>query len=455
MSLRLRINLLVTLLMLLLAALLGWKTMADARQSIREEIEAASKVTVHLLSGVVHASNLSPTPRPFLYDLLTQLGRVRANHIRLWDETSNSLVYESPPSKYKAGRDAPEWYARLVRPDSEPVTIRLRGARIEVIPDPSRAILDAWDDLRILAAVAGASFVVVNLLVFWFVSRSLKPLAEVLNGLAEMRGGRLHARLPEFSAPEFRRIGESFNGMAAQLEETIAAQVRAQVAERELKESREIANVVRAEIEAERRAIAQELHDELGQCVTAIRTIAEAIAVRAGEAAPEIRAQAHGIKEIAARTYSGMQAIVQRLRPAELDRLGLAATLRATMDGFAARHPAIHFALAVEGDLEPLAESVRLAVFRIVQEAVNNTVRHSGAANVRVAVNCRPDGELELTIRDDGNGNLSLAKPGGGFGLRGMRERVQSLDGEFAAGPAPGGGAEVRAIIPLAERAAA
>ena len=221
MSLRLRINLLITLLMLLFAAGLGRLVINDARSSIREEIEAGTRVTSQMLSGVVYASQITGTPRPFLLNFLQQLGRVRANHIRLWDTSSNSLVFESPPSTYKAGREAPDWYVSMMAPRTQPVNIVLPGARIEVIPDSSRAILDAWDDAKRVLMFASGFFVLVNLLVFWFVSRSLKPVQRILQGLTGMEHGKLDTRLPEFHLPEFRRIGDAFNRMASTLHDTI------------------------------------------------------------------------------------------------------------------------------------------------------------------------------------------------------------------------------------------
>ena len=107
MSLRLRINLLITALMCLFAVALARVVIDDTRSSIREEIEAGTKVTVQMFSAVVFASELSGMPRPFLLNFLQRLGRVRANQIRLLDAATDLVIYESPPSQYKAGRNAP------------------------------------------------------------------------------------------------------------------------------------------------------------------------------------------------------------------------------------------------------------------------------------------------------------------------------------------------------------
>ncbi len=565
MSLRLRINLLITALMALFALAVGRMIIDDARSSIKEEIDAGTKVTVQMLSAVVFASQITGTPRRFLLSFLEQLGHVRANHLRLRDMVTNSIIYESPPSTYKAGRDAPGWYAKLVVPPTTPINIDLPGARIEIVPDASRATLDAWDDLTHLLMLGGIFFVVVNVLVFWFVSRSMQPMEQVQHGLVEMEGGKLNVRLPAFRLPEFRRIGDAFNRMTKALDDAmadnrrlalavrqssdaivihepdgrisygnpaahrmfryanndivgkplttlatpaqqtevsrhldsvlrresvdnvltrrvthdgeeidvalsvtplidpdsnavvggivshrdIAAQLRAQAAESELKQNRQLANLVRAKIDDERRGIARELHDELGQCVTAIRTIAESLIQRSAAAGPEIRDGARSIKDISARIYDGMHAIAQRLRPAELHVLGLADTLRGIVAAWAARHPGIGFKLDCAGDLNGLGEAVDVAVYRIVHEALTNVARHADASrvNVRVArVNAR---SLMLSIDDDGHGHVSMETSAVGLGLIGMRERVDALGGAFSVEGRPGIGTELRALIPL------
>ncbi|MGA8054126.1 MAG: methanol utilization protein MoxY, partial [Burkholderiales bacterium] len=115
MSLRLRISLIVTALMLLSVAAAGSILIADARAAIREEIQASTRITSQLLAGVVYSAQLTGSPRDFLLAFMRSLGRVRANEIKLYDPAGD-LVYQSPPSSYKAGRSAPDWYARLVGP---------------------------------------------------------------------------------------------------------------------------------------------------------------------------------------------------------------------------------------------------------------------------------------------------------------------------------------------------
>ncbi|HEY1328346.1 MAG TPA: PAS domain S-box protein [Casimicrobiaceae bacterium] len=565
-SLRLRINLLVTALMALFALAVGRMIVDDTRSSIKEEIEAGTKVTVQMLSAVVFASQMSGTPRQFLLSFLARLGHVRANHLRLVDATTGEVVYESPPPVYKAGRDAPAWYASLVDPGIAPVQLGLPGARIEIVPDPSRATLDAWDDLRHLLLLGGIFFVVVNVLVFWFVSRSMRPMEDIQRGLADMENGRLDARLPDFRLPEFRRIGIAFNRMTTALRDAmadnrrlalavrqssdailihepdgriafwnpaaelmfgyradeivgkplsllappaeradierqlaavrrresidnictrratrhgreiyvavsmtplvdpetdrvvggivshrdIAAQLRAQAAEAELRKNRELAQLVQTSVERERRGIAQELHDELAQCVTAIRSIAESLSRRSGTA--EVHEGAQNIKDIAGRLYEGMHGIVRRLRPAELDALGLRATLQSAVAGWATSNPGIAFELSLPDDLDRLPDAASVTVYRLVHEALANVIRHANATRVSVRIAQHDDGSLDIHVEDNGHGCIDPAVSCAGFGVTGMRERVEALAGRFSVEGRPGTGTTVRAWLPRMER---
>jgi len=560
MSLRLRINLLVTVLMFVFAAALGRLVVEAARQSIHEEIEAGTKVTVQMLSSVVHVAELGDNPRMFLLSFLQRLGRVRANDIRFFDDTTGVPVYQSPPFQYKAGRSAPEWYARLVAPRIPPATMRLDGTHLEVIPEPSRATLDAWDDLKALLMLGGLFFLVVNALVFWYVSRSLRPIGQIQKALASMEGGRVDVTLPEFRLPELRRLSEAFNRMTRRLGEAmvdnrrlalavrqssdailihdpdgrisfwnpaaeklfgygqdavlgqplatlapdaqreeveqqlasvvrrtpidslvtrrvtregreidvtlsaapvvdpdtdqvvggivsyrdLAAEIRSQAAENELKQNRELAKVV----EAERAVIAQELHDELGQCVTAIGSIAEFVGQRSHPTMPDVHAAAQNIKEISGRIYDGMHAIVRRLRPGRLDALGLEDALKETVASWAARNPRIEWSLDISGDLGDLGEAARLTIYRLVQEALTNVVRHADASRTIVALR-RDDHSVRLSVRDNGHGNMAAPSSDSGFGLVGMRERVLALGGSFVIDGISGVGTEVRAVIPI------
>jgi len=229
MSLRFRINLIITVLIVVFSLVTANIVLDDARRQIREEMEAGTKVTLQLLSAVLYSSRFVPPienePNAVLLGFLTQLGRVRANEIRMFAR-DGQLLYTSPPPVYKAGRAAPHWFTDLVAPRTQQVELAVKGGRIVVTPDPSRSILDAWDDMKNLIWLALVFLVLVNIAVFWLLGRSLRPVGTILRGLSQMERGQLDARLPRFSLPEFDAIGQTFNRMAGALEESHAENTR-------------------------------------------------------------------------------------------------------------------------------------------------------------------------------------------------------------------------------------
>lgn len=202
--------------------------------------------------------------------------------------------------------------------------------------------------------------------------------------------------------------------------------------------------------EAERKHLARELHDELGQYLNAIQLDCQAITGAEGAEPPHAIARRIGAN--AGHVYGVVGRMINRLRPAGLDELGLAAALESCIAGWRASQPAMQFGLALSGDLDDLGERLNLAIYRIVQESLTNSVRHSGAAAVQVALQREAgssDGRVLLTVRDDGRGMAGDRRRTPGRGLAGMRERVAMLGGHFEVLSPPGGGVTIRAMFTL------
>jgi PAS domain S-box-containing protein len=473
----------------------------------------------------------------------------------------------SPPSIYKLGRDAPQWFVRLVAPQVREVELRTpSGGRIAVMPDASRAVLDAWDDLRSLLWLVFGFLVALNSAVFLLLGRALRPVKSILAGLSGMEQGRFDVRLPAFPSPEFDSIGQTFNRMADALGESLAQnerlalvakqssdaiiihdlqgnisywnpaaerlfgysqeeiagrsaalltlpgresdvtdsleaikqrrvidnlqtqrrardgrildvalsaapmvdprsgevigeicslrditeRKRAEQAARDLEQNRKLTQLIQTRLEEERRTIARELHDELGQCVTAMKTIGTAIANRTHDEIPEVHRNAQTIVQLSGHLYDVVHGIIRQLRPSALDHLGLPDALEDWVSTWRQRYPDIGCELALSGQLSDLGETVNITVYRIIQECLTNVVRHSGATRAQIAVR-RDDGAVDVSVRDNGKGLPERSQSESArFGLMGMRERVQALDGTFDIDSKAGEGVTVRARLPLA-----
>lgn len=450
MKLRTRLNLVVagltaTFVIVLLAAQV-WTT----RASVREEIAAANRVASQLLRPLASIYSSEGGPR-LLLPFLDQLGRVRANDITLRSATGQ-IFYRSPPPTYKAGRDAPAWFTKLLAP--EPVSHSFPmpgGVELVVAADSSRAVLDAWDDVTRLFAVATIMLVIVNGLAFWLVGRALEPFPIIAEGLERIHGGDLAYRLPALAGFEAATIGAAFNRMAQAVEDKVQAERKAREAETQLEERREMARLVEQRVEEERRLIAHELHDEFGQSVTAIRSLALAIATQGGARDPATGDAARLISEEAARLYDAMHGLIPRLMPLSLDTLGLAETLEGLVRDWQRRYPAT--ALSVQYELSPdLGPSVTLAIYRVVQEGVINALRHAQASRVDIALQSDAH-RIVVTVADDGVGLPAGWSRPGHFGLRGLTERVEHLGGVLHIRNREPGGVSLTAEIPLAVRA--
>ena len=278
MSLRLQINLIIAAMLLAFAALLVGLQLKDISRGVHEEIGGSNLVAIQVLSQVEATSREGGLSAMTLF--VQGLGRIRGNEIELYGE-DGALLYRSPPPRYKAGRDAPQWYARLVAPPLKTREIALPHGRVVVRPDPSRAILDGWDDFVPLMVTLLVGVMLANGLAYWLVGRALHPFQQLAQGLRAIAQGDYATRLPPLKGREAASLGEDFNGMAQSVHDGMLAREKARVANVALAENRELTQVIQTRIEEVRRQIARELHDDLGQQVTAIKSLGFAISHRA------------------------------------------------------------------------------------------------------------------------------------------------------------------------------
>jgi two-component system, NarL family, sensor histidine kinase UhpB len=181
---------------------------------------------------------------------------------------------------------------------------------------------------------------VVILLVYWLLGRALQPIQQVVHGLQEIGHGDYDIRLPDMRGQEAQMMGHAFNSMARSLQEGMAARERAREATQALAQNRELTHVIQARIEEVRGQIARELHDELGQQVTAIKSVGMAIAHRAKGVDAQIEASARMVMDCADAIYEEVHQLVTKLRPLALDRFGLQDALQDLLEEARSRHPA-------------------------------------------------------------------------------------------------------------------
>jgi two-component system sensor histidine kinase UhpB len=449
-SLRVRLNTIVATLMVIFVACLGWLRIDATRQSVLEEIVGSNRVAAQLLGRVswIVASGGSPAMLAFL----EQLGRVRANDITLVDG-EGQLLYRSPAPTYKQGRSAPAWFSALVAPPSQKKVFAIGEGSMTIEADPSRAILDGWDDLMQLVLAAALGLVAINAVVFWAVGRTVKPLARIVERLEKMQHGDYTARLPPLTGREARLIGESVNRLGEAIEGKVQQRILAHEAQRRLAESREWAQRIEQRLENERRQIATELHNELGQSVTAIRSLAKSLSGRLDPDDLVGREATRLIESEAAHLYDAMHGMIPRLAPLDLDPLGLPEALNELVVTLGRLHPDVRVTLQIHGPDAPVSAAAALVAYRVAQEAVNNAIKHSGGHRIDLVLTRSGPAAMLLTVDDDGCGLPPPDERAARFGLTGLRERILALGGVFDASRRPSGGSRISAQLPLQEPA--
>jgi two-component system, NarL family, sensor histidine kinase UhpB len=253
----------------------------------------------------------------------------------------------------------------------------------------------------------------INLVLLRRIVAPLRRLTETMRSVRPLEPGR---RVAVAGADEeVASLAAAFNEMLERLET----------------ERRESGRIASAAQEEERKRIARELHDEVGQVLTGVM----------------LQLDDADAREAVRQSLDDVRRIARELRPEMLDDLGLLSALRALSN------TAAHQGLRVErqldvGDLR-LRPEVELAVYRVAQESLTNVMRHADANEVLVALQ-QVDGALRLVVRDDGRG-LPAGDGQAGAGIAGMSERALHLGGRLTVASSPGAGTEVRMDIPLPE----
>jgi two-component system sensor histidine kinase UhpB len=227
-------------------------------------------------------------------------------------------------------------------------------------------------------------------------------------------------------------------------------------AERLLADNRRLSSENIGAQELERRHLARELHDELGQYLNAIALDAGRIRDLSAAGDPEVHRLALAVMQSASTVYRQIGGMIRRLRPIGLDEFGLPTALEHCVEGWRERLPQASFTLTVEGDFLGLADVLNITLYRLVQEGLTNISKFARASGVEIyLVRTTEDGressergdEIVVTMTDDGPG-LDLSKPRAGLGLIGMRERVEAIGGEFHVASQPGSGFLFCARVP-------
>ncbi|MEC9412268.1 MAG: LapD/MoxY N-terminal periplasmic domain-containing protein [Pseudomonadota bacterium] len=439
MSLKLRLLIIVSIILLINFAAAGYFMVQNARLALAQEMASSTQLAKGLLV------NALPTLR-FSNDLSERLTLIvdsvrHTRHIRAWFEDMHGepLIGQEDQTGFFNKPDAPDWFIRMMEPEA--VAFRrliTKGSKsygyLVVEADPSDEVTEVWQDIQTLFWLGVFFLLLILSLIYLALRQGLRPLSQLSDALGHLEQGDFTARVDTSAVKELNPIQIRFNHMASVLEKTMA-------------ENHALAGNMLSLQESQQRDLARELHDELAPCLFGIRVDLGEIERIAGENhLIEIEEKVGSVKTITNHIQSLVRKMLSRLRPMTLDDLGLTEALRDMLHNWRERQPEIDWEWDFVGEFESLPDTLQVTIYRLVQECTTNCVRHAHASHVKVEVR-RETETIKVAVTDDGKGlDANLVK---GFGLIGMRERVSALGGRIAFDTEEGRGLQVRVLIPL------
>ena len=446
--LRLRLVAAITLVMAVTLVIGLALTYVHARRKVDIEMAAALKVGRSIVEREVEELDATPEPARDLPGLVRVFNGNRHIKARLVD-ADGQVVYAStpdiadgdiPPMLLEALGGMPRVYRRAV-----PLANGARGAVIletDARSEVGEVSADAALNLTILVTL----FVLVLLTVNAILARALASFGSLDRAFERIGRGDYAARVAEAGPPEFARLSKSCNAMAAELDRMDAHARRLGL---------QLANVQ----EEERAELARNLHDEISPFLFAVDVDASAIerTAKDGKARAEansIAARAAAIREAAGHMKAEVRQLLGRLRPGAAPDLGLAEAIADLVARARARHP--DCAIRAEVDDTQCDPETETVLHFILREALSNALQHGKPRNVAIAVTQEP-GSIRARISDDGRGLAASKSQGpklGGFGVLGMRERIEARGGRFSLTERASGGVVVEASLPVPGRIA-
>ncbi len=408
----------------------------QATQVIAESLGKQLELQLLRIDAGIGQANQFPD-----FDLWKQTGSVPGICVRFvsTDGAARSLCNGVKPVVLNWPVGFETFYRRFFSPGfdiTRPIAFngRLYGS-LTVTPSAEMEMAQTWDDIRSLLGLSTLTVLAVCLLVYLSISSALRPAMIIVSGLESMEKGNLSHRLPPFELIEWQLIATAINQLVASQQQLLAERQKLAVKLINLQEE-------------ERRYLVRELHDEFGQCLAAINAVAASIAQTAEQQCPALVGEAGHISRIAQHMMEGVRDLLMRLRPADLDELGLAVSMNSLVSGWnACGSGKIHFQLNIDGDCSLLPELIAVTLFRITQECLTNIAKHSAAANAKVTLAITAD-SAALTVQDDGIATELPFADGSGIGLLGIRERVSALNGQLTLAIAHPHGLIVEAWLP-------
>ncbi len=275
--------------------------------------------------------------------------------------------------------------------------------------------------------------IILTIIVTIFIGLSLtRRLAILSKAAAEVEAGNYTVSVPTEPKDEVGQTAAAFNNMVTEVSKRTQQLLQEEEKTQQLlNENRQLIQKSLEVQEEERKHLARELHDELGQCITAIQADAKSITDLSPQCDKRVVTSAQAILNVSSHIYDVVHSMMHLLRPSVMDNLGLVEALKEEIKTWDQRNPKTSCVHYFDGELSDLGERSNITIYRIVQECLTNIAKHANAKHVTIKV-INDTEKIHLTISDDGNGmDVNAAREHLGLGLIGIRERIQALHGVF------------------------
>jgi two-component system, NarL family, sensor histidine kinase UhpB len=438
-SLRYQINVRIVFTSLIILIIGGMIAVWQARLSVKTELDSSLNLATQLIrlnfpdgsyQGTVDVDTWLPR--------FVSLEQTRHLSIQL-KQSAGDAVNFAAKTKSSNENTPPHWFVRLIEAESLIVEQQLTDAygkqiRLIIQADPMDEIGEAWHESRAFFATLAIMTTLIFLAVNLVFNRAIKAISHIVAALKVIEQGNYQQKLSGFSTLEYDNIAKAINHMTDVMDATS-------------KENKALTLHTLQIQEEERQHLAKELHDELGQSLTAIKVMA----MTTKNDKVNISQIADTIISVSDHLIAVVRSMMRSLHPLILTELGLKASLEDLLNNWSQRHPELSITLDCPEHIDKLEQKMTIQVFRIVQECVTNIIRHAKATEATINLKIVSEKMLRLEVMDNGQG-CALMEAKKGFGLLGMRERVKSLGGELNIQTGHHQGMEISVNIPFAQQ---
>ena len=408
----------------------------QARNAVNKEVESSINLALQLiklgLSSVPNAS-IDETDWAFRLNALQQ-----TRHLRIQLQDSSGRLIDIAEGKQSIAQQnmPPRWFSELVSSGYPVVEYQIKTKNNNVLTlifhaNPMDEITEVWQETLVFFMTIATLVLLTFLVLHRVFNKTLQSIDTIVDALELIETGEYRKKLPHFFIQEYNSIAKAINHMTDVLDQ-IRQQNKA-LTQHSLKIQEE-----------ERQRLSQELHDELGQSLTAIKVMAVTAAHKAADT-PQIN---QSIADICDHLMTVVRSMMQQLHPLILTELGFKATLEDLVEHWQERNPALTVQLDCEDVVNTMQHTTTIQLFRVIQECLTNINRHAHASHVKISLSVDPNNSdlLLVQIADNGQG-CTIDNVATGFGLLSMKERIKSLDGDFSIHSHPGEGMTVNISV--------